>query len=68
MFAAGQVPLYPPLARVANVEGVVHLKVTTDGHRVVDAHVEDGEACWLLPPRKMSELGSLRFTNRPHLR
>ena len=42
MVASGQVPLYPPVARHANVEGVVHLKITTDGHRVVAAHVEDG--------------------------
>jgi hypothetical protein len=36
------VPLYPPIARLANVEGVVHLKVTTDGHRLVSTQVEDG--------------------------
>lgn len=37
-----EVPFYPPLARVAHVEGVVHIKITTDGHRVVATHVEDG--------------------------
>jgi hypothetical protein len=42
MMASAQVPLYPPVARLSNVEGVVHLKVTTDGHRVVYTHVEDG--------------------------
>jgi hypothetical protein len=42
MVASAQVPLYPPLARVANVEGVVHVKVTTDGHRVAATQVEDG--------------------------
>jgi hypothetical protein len=42
MLAAAQVPLYPPVARVANVEGVVHVKVTTDGHRVTNAEVLDG--------------------------
>jgi hypothetical protein len=36
------VPFYPPLARVANVEGVVHVKVTTNGSRVTTAHAEDG--------------------------
>jgi hypothetical protein len=40
--AAAAVPLYPPLARAANVQGVVHLKITTDGHRVIATHVEDG--------------------------
>ena len=42
MVASAQVPLYPPVARRSNVEGVVHLNVTTDGHRVVSTHVEDG--------------------------
>jgi hypothetical protein len=42
MVSSAQVPLYPPVARVANVEGVVHIKVTTDGHRVVSTQVEDG--------------------------
>jgi len=40
--AEAAVPLYPPLARAANVQGVVHLKITTDGHRVIATHVEDG--------------------------
>jgi hypothetical protein len=42
MVASAQVPLYPAVARLANVEGVVHLKLTTDGHRVVSTQVEDG--------------------------
>ena len=37
------VPLYPPLARTANIEGVVHVKVTTDGKGAIDAHAEDGQ-------------------------
>jgi hypothetical protein len=41
-FAGGAVPLYPPLARAARVEGTVHVRVTTDGTKVVDAHAEDG--------------------------
>ena len=36
------VPFYPPLARVANVQGVVHIKVTTNGSRVTAAHADDG--------------------------
>lgn len=36
------VPQYPPLAKAARVEGIVHVKVTTDGHRVVSASAEDG--------------------------
>ena len=49
MVASAQVPLYPPVARVANVEGVVHLKVTTDGHRVVSTQVEDGHRLLAVP-------------------
>jgi hypothetical protein len=37
-----EVPLYPPIARAANISGVVHVVITTDGHRVVTAHVQDG--------------------------
>ena len=40
--ASASVPLYPPLARTANLEGVVHVSVTTDGRRVTNAHAEDG--------------------------
>jgi hypothetical protein len=40
--ASAAVPLYPPLARAANVQGVVHVKITTDGHRVIATVVEDG--------------------------
>ncbi len=39
---SAEVPLYPPIARLANVEGVVHVKITTDGNRVTAAHAEDG--------------------------
>lgn len=42
MVAGGAVPLYPPLARAAKVQGVVHLKVVTDGTRVVTAQAENG--------------------------
>lgn len=38
-FAA--VPLYPPLARAAHVEGVIHVEVTTDGAKVVAARSKD---------------------------
>lgn len=39
-----EVPFYPPIARAANISGVVHVVITTDGHRVVTAHVQDGQA------------------------
>ena len=41
--AAAMVPLYPPLARIARIEGIVHVKVTTDGHKVIAARSEDGQ-------------------------
>jgi hypothetical protein len=42
MISAAGVPLYPFQAYISNIQGVVHLMVTTDGHRVVDARVKDG--------------------------
>jgi TonB family protein len=39
---AAEVPLYPALARAANVEGTIHVEVTTDGHRVTAARSRDG--------------------------
>jgi len=42
MIAGGAVPLYPPLARAAKVQGVVHVRITTDGMRAVMAQAEDG--------------------------
>jgi hypothetical protein len=36
------VPFYPPIARAANMQGIVHIRVTIDGNRVVTTHVEDG--------------------------
>src|SRR5580698_4772394 len=40
--AGGAVPLYPPLARAANVQGVVHVEVRTDAARVVTATAKAG--------------------------
>jgi hypothetical protein len=41
MVAATPFPLYPPLARSTNTQGVVHVKVQTDGHKVVQANAEE---------------------------
>ncbi|MCZ2149673.1 MAG: energy transducer TonB [Bryobacterales bacterium] len=43
MIAGGAVPLYPPLARAAKIQGVVHVRITTDGSRAVTAQAEDGQ-------------------------
>ena len=42
MIAAAGVPLYPKIARMARIESVVHVKVTTDGRRCIAAQAEDG--------------------------
>jgi len=42
MVAGAAVPLYPPLARATQVQGVVHVKITTDGTKTTAAHAEDG--------------------------
>lgn len=38
------VPIYPRLAREVHVEGVVHLRVTTDGNKAVNIEYENGPA------------------------
>ncbi len=40
MVAFAAVPLYPPLARAARVEGLVRVTVSTDGNLVVTARAE----------------------------
>ena len=40
--AAAAVPFYPPVARVARIEGVVRLRLSTDGKRVSAISVESG--------------------------
>jgi TonB family protein len=36
------IPLYPPLARAAHVQGAVHVKITTNGDHLIAAQAEDG--------------------------
>jgi TonB family protein len=40
--AIAGVPFYPPVARVARIEGVVHLRLSTDGKQVSAISVESG--------------------------
>ena len=56
------VPFYPPLGRITNTEGVVHVKVTTDGRGTIDAHVEDGHK--LLADAALMNVRTWRFV--PH--
>jgi len=53
------IPTYPALARFANVEGVVHLKITTDGRQVAMTQVEDGPK--LLAPAAEENVRTWRF-------
>jgi hypothetical protein len=39
---AASLPLYPIIARAARVEGVVKIKVTTDGKKITSLEVESG--------------------------
>jgi hypothetical protein len=41
VIAGAAVPLYPPAAVVANTQGVIHVRVSTDGHEVVEARAEE---------------------------
>src|SRR5580658_9701951 len=40
---SGEMPLYPPLANAARIQGDVHLRVTTDGSGVASVVVESGQ-------------------------
>ena len=57
------VPFYPPIARAANVEGTVHISVTTDGSKVTATHVEDGPK--LLADGAEKNVRTWEFANRP---
>jgi hypothetical protein len=41
--ASAGVPLYPPSPRIAHIEGVVRLRVSTDGKRVSGVQIESGQ-------------------------
>jgi hypothetical protein len=53
------IPFYPPLARAANVHGLVRLRVTTDGQRVTDVEVLEGHK--LLAPAAEHNVRSWKF-------
>ena len=62
MVSHAEVPLYPPLARVANVSGVVRVIVTTDGHIVVAAHANEGPK----PLREAAEKNAMSWQFTTH--
>lgn len=47
--AIASVPFYPPIARVARMEGVVRLRLSTDGKRVSAISVESGPPVFVPP-------------------
>ncbi len=55
------VPIYPQLARTARIEGVVHIKVTTDGHRVIATSFEKGSAHPLLAQAAQDNVRTWQF-------
>jgi hypothetical protein len=63
--AAMEVPYYSPLARVANVEGVVQIKITTDGRRVVATRVEDSRSKVLSAAAEQNARSWQFFTHEP---
>jgi hypothetical protein len=42
LVVGGKIPLYPIMARAAQIQGVVKIKVVTDGKKVTSADVESG--------------------------
>jgi hypothetical protein len=59
-----EVPFYPPLARAGNVSGVLHVVVTTDGHRVVTAHAQGGHK-WLRDAAEKNAMSWQFTTHEP---
>jgi hypothetical protein len=57
---AAEVPLYPPLARAARIAGTVTLRVVTDGERVADVTVQDGQP--MLARAAQDNIRTWRFT------
>jgi hypothetical protein len=58
---AAQIAVYPPLARTARIQGIVHVSVTTDGDTVVAAHVLDGH--WLLAQSAEENVRTWKFAS-----
>jgi len=60
---SAQAPLYPPLAAQASVQGIVTLRVTTDGKSVVHFDAESGPA--LLVANTKENVKTWQF--QPHI-
>ena len=63
LVVAGEMPLYPIMARAARVQGVVKIKVTTDGKKVTSVDVESGPPMLVKSPKRISSPGNLLSTS-----
>jgi TonB family protein len=61
---AASVPLYPPLARQAHIEGEVRLEISTDGDRISNVDIVSGQR--MLAEATKENVNTWRF--RPHTR
>src|SRR5690606_24692949 len=60
---AAATPIYPIGPHTVNIEGAVKIKVSTDGHRVIDAAIEDDGGHPALARSAQENATSWRFGN-----
>lgn len=60
---AAATPIYPIGAHTANIQGVVKIRISTDGHRVIDAVVEDDGGNPALARSAQENATSWQFAN-----
>jgi hypothetical protein len=60
---AAATPIYPIGAHTANIQGVVKIKISTDGHRVINAAVEDDGGNPALARSAQENATSWQFAN-----
>jgi hypothetical protein len=59
---AADVPIYPQVAHMANVQGLVRVKVATDGHRVTDTSIENQDADPMLARASQENAQTWKFS------
>lgn len=62
---SSEIPRYPALARIENLQGAVRLRVTTDGKQVSDVQVEAGAP--LLAKAAIANIRTWKFQEHPPL-
>jgi TonB family protein len=58
---AAAVPIYPNVARMANIQGLVRVRVTTDGHGVTNTSIENGDATPVLAKAAQENVQTWKF-------